>query len=245
MKLWLAIGLSLFFTLFSPVKTKAAGWYYPLQNTLKRQSLKTFGEYIDANFYKTAPEVFPAKFTGYHAGTDWEIFSDELNKEVPVYTVSAGKIIYSGTVSGYGGLILEQLDGINKTALYGHLKPSSLILSGKSVKAGEKIAVLGNAYSDETAGERKHLHFGIYNGNDLYFKGYEDNLYSINSKWVNPLLFLKDNNSLDPSKTSSTDAIKIKISPGVKSDMPSRNEGIVFRLGYFVKSLLAGLIDRR
>jgi murein DD-endopeptidase MepM/ murein hydrolase activator NlpD len=240
MKFWSVLLLFIFFTIFSPVKIKAASWYYPLEKTLQRQSLKAFGQYIDRNFYNTAPDVFPTKFYGYHVGTDWEIFPDELMKEVPVYAVSSGTISYSGTIDGYGGLILEKLADENKTALYGHLKPTSLIQSGSRVQAGEKIAVLGAAYSQETAGERKHLHFGIYLGNDQYFKGYEESKTTVNSKWVNPVLFLKEKGAVEPGIINQSDRLKATPSP-IKPTVIMQPQDIIASLLSLLTRLFATL----
>jgi len=76
--------------------------------------------------------------------------------------------------------------------LYGHLNPASLIPKNSEVKKGQQIAVLGKGYTEETDGERKHLHFSIHKGS-LDLRGYvqyQDKL----SGWYNPIDFYKNIN---------------------------------------------------
>jgi murein DD-endopeptidase MepM/ murein hydrolase activator NlpD len=185
----------------------ASLWGYPLSQFSIRQSYKTFGQYIDKNFYIGKTNLFPNQFIGYHAAIDLEIFPDELNQPVPVYAVGNGKIVYAAPVSGYGGLILERLSDTGDTALYGHVKLSDLPFKvGDVVTAGTRLTDLGDAFSSETGGERKHLHFGIYKGTDLYFRGYEPTLSSLNNRWVDPKVFLSSR-IIDPTP--------LPINPGI------------------------------
>jgi murein DD-endopeptidase MepM/ murein hydrolase activator NlpD len=195
MKLLILIIL-LSFSFFHPVL--ASDYVYPLEKFEQRQSYKHFGQFIDQNFYKNAPDVFPTKYYGFHAGTDLEIFPEEVNKNIPVYSITSGTITYAGYVDGYGGLILEKLDNQELTVLYGHLKQSSFTKStGDRVTEGERLAYLGNEYSGETAGERKHLHFAIYNGTGNYFKGYEQSISALQAKWLDPIVFLQNNKAME------------------------------------------------
>lgn len=197
---------------------QAASWSYPLDQTLQRQQNKKFGQYIDSNFYINTGNLYPTKYTGYHAGTDLEIFSDEINKPVPVYAITDGQIKYYGQVSGYGGLLLLQIPD-NLTVLYGHLKLSqNLVKAGDTVKAGQTIAYLGDAFSSETGGERKHLHLAIYKGNDNYFKGYELNLTDLESRWINPLDCVNQNlvnNNIASPQPNPTITTNLKTIPNV------------------------------
>ncbi|MFC1711629.1 M23 family metallopeptidase [Patescibacteria group bacterium] len=195
------LGLFLFFLFLS--KDIYAKWYYPMDKYFKRQTVKGFGDYIDDNFYKGKEKLFPYnRFYGYHAATDLEVNSSEIDKKVPVYAVSSGTITYIGTLSGYGGVILEELDNENNTVLYGHVKIKNL-----SIKVGDHIRVendpviltyLGDQFSSETSKERKHLHFGVYKGTDLYFKGHESSLNEVEKKWYDPNKFLKEKEAWDP-----------------------------------------------
>ncbi len=195
------LALSSFF-LFLP-KNIYAKWYYPMDKYYERQTIKGFGEFIDDNFYRGKEKLFPYnKFYGYHTAVDLEVFSNEIEKKVPVYAMSSGIITYIGTLSGYGGVILEELDNENATVLYGHVKIKNL-----SIKVGDRITVennpiiltfLGEQFSSETSKERKHLHFGVYNGVGLYFRGHESSLSQVGKKWYDPNKFLKEKEALDP-----------------------------------------------
>lgn len=180
---------------------KKTTWFYPLTKYATRGYLKKFGAFIDEKFYAGREELFPTQYFGYHSGVDLEITPAESSSstEVPVYAVASGKIVFIGEVSGYGGVILEKLDGTNHTALYGHVKTNDLsIKDGDRVKAGQKLTVLGDAYSVETGGERKHLHFGIYRGTDLYFFGHEATYEDLNLNWVDPTKFLQEKKAVEP-----------------------------------------------
>jgi len=119
---------------------------------------------------------------------------------VPVYAVADGKITFAGPVGGYGGLILLDIANDSHTALYGHIRLSSLqVKTGDSVKAGQELAVLGKPFSSETGGERKHLHFGIYNGKGVYYRGYEPSESALRSKWIDPAAYLKEKGAIEPN----------------------------------------------
>ena len=130
--------------------------------------------------------VQPEKFSGYHTGDDVE-YSD-LTSDVPVYAIADGTIKYSNWVSGYGGtLILDvSINGTPHSVLYGHLRPSSLPKTGTNFKKGDQVAVLGTAYSTETDGERRHLHFAVLSDDRIDLKGYVQNISEL-SGWINPL----------------------------------------------------------
>jgi murein DD-endopeptidase MepM/ murein hydrolase activator NlpD len=196
-----AVALSPLFLLF-PERASAV-WFYPTDKYYERQTVKGFGEYIDGNFYKGKETLFPYnRFYGYHAAVDLEIFPGEMNTKVPVYAASSGTITYIGTLSGYGGVILEKPDNENNTVLYGHVKIENL-----SIKVGDRVETnsnpviltyLGDQFSAETSKERKHLHVGIYKGIDLYFVGHEPSLDKLQSRWIDPNIFLKAKNAVDP-----------------------------------------------
>lgn len=203
----------LFFVVFLLLPTFSAkaqtqSWYYPIGNFAGRSQYKTFNQYIDKNFYIGKESLFPTQYTGYHAADDLEILPGEENTDVPVYAVTDGTISFIGPVTGYGGVILINLANDSHTALYGHVRiSSSPVKAGDSVKAGQKIAVLGKGFSSETGGERKHLHFGIYNGKGSYFKGYESSESVIQSKWIDPAAYLKEKGAVDVSSQSSVTSL--------------------------------------
>ncbi len=184
------------------VKTKdtenTSNWFYPMKNYSSRIKYKGFGTYVDENFYEKAPKIFPTHFYGFHAAVDLEATAAEEKSNVPVYVVTTGKILYVGEVQGYGGVVLQQIDN-DHIALYGHIKLSSLSLNvGDTAAAGQRICYLGNAYSAETGGERKHLHFGIHKGTDLYFLGHEQTRKELNAQWENPTKFLEKKGAVEP-----------------------------------------------
>jgi len=191
--------------------TYAADWYFPIQNYENRSQDKTFNQYIDKGFYVGRESLFPTQYTGYHMADDLEINPGEENQNVPVYAVTDAKVSFVGPVTGYGGVILLNIANDSHTALYGHVKVKNLSFkAGDSVKAGQLLAYLGNGFSSETGGERKHLHFGIYNGKDPYFHGYESNETTVQSKWIDPWAYLKEKGAMEVSSQSSTDSGQTK-----------------------------------
>jgi len=175
------------------VKAEGQNWYFPIQGYEIREQYKTFDQYWDKNSYKGKEALFPTQFTGYHVADDLEIKKGEENQNVPIYAVSNGKITLAGAVSGYGGLVLLNIANDTHTALYGHMKLNSLkVKAGDSVKAGQELGYLGNGFSNETGGERKHLHFGIYYGKGVYYRGYESSEQTVKSKWIDPGAYLKE-----------------------------------------------------
>lgn len=164
----------------------------------KRINLKGFGILVDDNFYIGKEQLFPFnRFYGYHAGVDLEIFPVEETVRVPVYAVSTGEVIYVGSLPGYGGVILQDLEGENHTALYGHIKIEGIKV-GEKIIAGEILTYLGDVFSKETSKERKHLHLAIYKGKDLYFKGHEATQVQLNARWENPTSFLNSKRAILP-----------------------------------------------
>jgi murein DD-endopeptidase MepM/ murein hydrolase activator NlpD len=160
----------------------------PIAQFQERITKKPFGIYITP---QTSP-IQPERFSGYHTGLDVE-YDDSLS-DVPVYALYDGRVILSQQVSGYGGTIVLQtnINGENLYIFYGHLNPSNLIPVGSDVKKGQQIAILGKGYSQETDGERKHLHFAIRK-NNLDLRGYVQNQSEL-SDWYNPVDFYKQIN---------------------------------------------------
>lgn len=143
----------------------------PLDRAGERITKKKFGQYITP---QNSP-VKPEKFRGYHTGTDFEIFPEELSLDVSVKAVCDGKIALKKTAAGYGGVLVQtcELDGGPATVVYGHLKLASIEKkAGDDLLKGEEIGILGKAYSAETNGERKHLHLSIHRGASIDIRGY-------------------------------------------------------------------------
>lgn len=148
----------------------------PVEGYAERRTVKVFGQYVSD------------RFTGYHVGDDIE-FGDVL-EEVPVTAVMDGTVVQIGYVSGYGGMAVIDHGEVN--AIYGHIDLSSSSLkAGDAVTMGQFIANLGEGGTTETDGERKHLHFGVYDGAPTRMNGYEANASSIDY-WINPQDFFTE-----------------------------------------------------
>ena len=138
----------------------------PLDRASERVTKKPFGVFITP---QNSP-VQPENFSGYHTGTDFEIFPEEMNVDIYVHAVCSGKLAMKKMATGYGGVIVEscKLDGEPITVVYGHLKLSSIAKNiGDDLQAGDTLGILGAGYSTETSGERKHLHLGFHKGAEI------------------------------------------------------------------------------
>lgn len=154
----------------------------PIADFRHRVTKKFFGTYVSPGHSPVSPE----RFTGYHTGVDVE-YNDQKG-DIPAVSIADGTVIYSGYVNGYGGFVAVQytINTSQYIGTYGHLNPQSLIASNQKVNLGQTIGLLGLAYSTQTAGERRHLHFGLIKGNTLDFRGYVTDSSKL-STWVNPL----------------------------------------------------------
>lgn len=156
----------------------------PLEKAQQRVTKKPFGILIVSG----SSPVQPEKFSGYHTGTDFEIFPEELSVDVPVRAVCSGKIRLKKIASGYGGLAIEDcfIEKNQITVIYGHLKLESIKYeAGADLKMGDIIGVLGRDRSQETDGERKHLHLGFHKGTGVNILGYVQNETDL-SGWIDP-----------------------------------------------------------
>ena len=156
----------------------------PIADFLTRITKKHFGQYITP---ATSP-VQPERFTGYHTGVDVEY--GDATTDVPVYSVVDAKVTMAQWVSGYGGLLIIQgsINGNERYILYGHLRASSLPTVNAEIKQGDQVGVLGTAYSHETDGERRHLHFAIYAKSPVDIRGYVPKQSDL-SAWEDPLTY--------------------------------------------------------
>ncbi|MBU1203259.1 M23 family metallopeptidase [Patescibacteria group bacterium] len=158
----------------------------PIAEFDKRISKKPFSIYITP---KDSP-VQPEKFTGYHTGADVE-YSDMPDADITVHAIADGQVVRSGWVSGYGGMIAirHNIEGKDYIVIYGHLKPDTLEKNESDIKSNQVIGLLGQGYSYDTDGERKHLHFAIYTGTDINVQGYAQSQDEL-KKWLDPQKFL-------------------------------------------------------
>ncbi|MBI4099432.1 peptidoglycan DD-metalloendopeptidase family protein [Candidatus Microgenomates bacterium] len=122
---------------------------------------------------------------GYHTGTDFEIFPEELSADIPVRAICSGNLALREWASGYGGVAVQncELAGSPITVVYGHLKLES-IASG-NLKIGDRVGILGADHSAETDGERKHLHLGIHKGTVTNIAGYVVDQANLTA-WLDP-----------------------------------------------------------
>ncbi|MFA6215625.1 MAG: M23 family metallopeptidase [Patescibacteria group bacterium] len=143
----------------------------PIKDASSRVTKKPFGLKVSPSNSPVQPE----RFSGYHTGVDFETFSGEADSVVAIKAACSGTVIYKQRVSGYGGVFIQSCELETKpvTVLYGHLAISSISLKiGDKVAAGELIGNLGQGFSAETDGERKHLHLGIHQGKNIDLRGY-------------------------------------------------------------------------
>lgn len=175
-------------TIENRVETKPI-FVSPISDPLARITKKSFGIYVSP---KNSP-VSPEKFTGYHTGVDFEVFPTEQNQDIAISTICDGKILEKQQARGYGGMIVQSCSLDNKpiTVVYGHIKLSSVSVAiGDDHSAGSFLAFLGQGYSTETDGERKHLHLGIHKGIIPDTRGYVQTENELN-KWIDIQDYLK------------------------------------------------------
>lgn len=159
----------------------------PIDNPTERVTKKRFGTYVTP---KNSP-VTPERFQGYHTGVDFEIFQGEEDVDIAVKAICSGKLMSKRLASGYGGVAIQlcELDGKPATVVYGHLKLESIsIAAGDELMRGENFAILGKGYSNETDGERKHLHLSIHDGGTVNILGYVSQKELLSS-WIDPCLY--------------------------------------------------------
>lgn len=166
-----------------------ASYNSPLDRPNERINKKPFGIHITT---QNSP-IQPERFAGYHTGSDFEIFDDELDQVVEVVSFCTGDLLLKKTASGYGGVVVQkcELEERPVTIIYGHLKFASVTTNvGSSVNRGDVIGILGANNSAETDGERKHLHFAIHKGNEIDLKGYVQNELEL-ANWIDPKTYFK------------------------------------------------------
>ncbi|MDP2708549.1 MAG: M23 family metallopeptidase [bacterium] len=156
----------------------------PLDRAEERITKKRFGDFITPD---TSP-VQPDKFTGFHAGVDWEIFPSEIKTDLPVKAVCSGRLRLKKWASGYGGMAVQQCELNNRpiTVIYGHLKLNSVAADqGEYLKAGQTVGLLGDHLSRVTDGARKHLHLAFHQGEEINIKGYLESRDQL-AEWLDP-----------------------------------------------------------
>lgn len=157
-----------------PIGPNTEVFTQPQESAEKRITKKPFG-------IKISPEnspISPERFSGYHTGIDYEIFENEQNIDVGVFAICSGKLLRKERISGYGGAVIQEceLEGQPVTVLYGHIQLNSVEQEpGEYIFLGDSLALLGEAFSEDTDNERKHLHLGIHKGVIIDIRGYVQN----------------------------------------------------------------------
>lgn len=163
----------------------------PLERALERDKLLTFGMFVTPDPDQN-PIDPPERFYGFHSALDYEVFPDEIGKEVQVFAICDGEVMFSKYVDGYGGTFIQQckIQGDETTVLYGHLDQASIMAQvGDALKAGDVIGILGDHKTDETSDNRMHLHLGIHKGTDIVLSGYVQNEAEL-AEYIDPAVVL-------------------------------------------------------
>ncbi|EKE25199.1 MAG: hypothetical protein ACD_5C00253G0002 [uncultured bacterium] len=171
-----------------PMQYEEEIFYPPLENANERVTKKPFGIFVTPQESPVSPE----KFYGFHSAVDLEIFPGEENRDIQVRAICAGEILSKRSASGYGGVAVQscELDEKPITVVYGHLNLKSINKNvSEKWEKGEVMRILGEGYSLETDGERKHLHLGIHSGSSINILGYVQNKELLN-EWIDPCLYI-------------------------------------------------------
>jgi len=161
---------------------------WPIINGISRLTKKHFGTKVSPN----SSPIKPEKFNGYHTGIDFEINDQETDTQIDILAACDGPIKFKGWIKGYGGTAIQECELRTQkyTIIYGHLKLDSINHKiGKQLKMGDILGILGNAYSQETDEERKHLHFGVHRGTSLEVSGYVNEIKALKN-WLDPTIYL-------------------------------------------------------
>lgn len=130
--------------------------------------------------------VSPERFSGYHTGTDFEIASEDLEKDTAVFAVCSGEVESVEKISGYGGVMVQKcvLKEDEIRVLYGHINIDKIsVKKGDYLPSGKEFAILADNASELSGGERKHLHLGLWRGSKIDVRGYVQNESKL-SKWI-------------------------------------------------------------
>src|SRR3989344_287784 len=147
---------------------------FPIEEYAQRRTVNAFGEEGQVTL------------EGFHVADDIEY--TDADAQVPVFAIADGIVQRGDWVRGYGGVMVIKHDIEEKTytAIYGHLDQGSIqIADGEEVSRGQQVAYLGEGETEETDGERTHLHFALYEGTEQRIQGYEPSPENLEN-WLNP-----------------------------------------------------------
>ncbi|UCH63726.1 MAG: M23 family metallopeptidase [Fidelibacterota bacterium] len=121
-----------------------------------------------------------------------------------VYAIADGKISYSGSMLGYGWLIIVDHPGHKVYSLYGHLSTRRTKATSGEVQKGEVIGYLADDDEDGSGGTYPdwgpHLHFGLRqgsradypdSGDDRWMAGYTV-AHPNDLGWLEPTVFIEE-----------------------------------------------------
>jgi len=143
-------------------------------------------QYGSRRKFKLFGEFFNEGVGGYYVGDDIEYSDIEI--DVPVRVIADGNVRYIGAVKDSGGLIIieHRINHHRINSVYSHLDLGSSDLSeGDPVGKGQFLANLEGENSSQTAGEQKHLHFALYEGDEVRLQVFEPHPEEVKT-WINP-----------------------------------------------------------
>jgi murein DD-endopeptidase MepM/ murein hydrolase activator NlpD len=91
-----------------------------------------------------------------------------------VYAMADGDVSFSGTMGGYGWLVIVDHPDMNLYSLYGHLSPSRWSAEPGSVVKGDLLGYLGDDWENGGSHDQplvEHLHFGVRAGQRTDYPG--------------------------------------------------------------------------
>lgn len=160
----------------------------PIADASRRVTKKPFGFFIQPG-HSPVPND---RFSGYHVGVDFETFENEQETDVAISAICTGPLLLKKYATGYGGVAVQECTLENRTVsvTYGHLNLASIARdAGEKIAQGERIGSLGDGYSPQTDGVRKHLHLGVREASAADIRGYVKDESEI-STWLDPLPYM-------------------------------------------------------
>lgn len=180
--------------LVGPSPAWGAAVALPIDGYWERQTVKGFGTNVTAEFHAQRRALFPNnglpnQFTGIHAGVDIEYNQpSDVGIPIPIRAAADGEVVTVTMAAGYGGVIVVRHQAPESvTTLYGHLRLADRRVNpGDRVAAGQTLAFLGESFTVDTSGARKHLHFSVHKGPAAELAGHVSSAAALEAGWYNP-----------------------------------------------------------